>query len=114
MLNDPMRQPRDWFERLLWLHGRKFWIALFAGVSAFVVTVVGMWIAARVPVETGRTVHAIVEAYLWTSAGMVGVYSGTNAVVERAHAGRGMTTTSTQTQTATSRSSGTVAPPEGE
>lgn len=92
MLNDPMRQPRNAFERLLWLHGRKFWIALFAGVSACVVTLVGMWITARVGVETGRTVDAIVEAYLWTSAGMVGVYSGTNAVVERAHAGKPPTT----------------------
>lgn len=86
MIRDEERKSRNWFERLLALHGRKFYIALFAGVSAFAVTLIGIWVTARVSVETGRTVEAIVNGYLWTSAGMVGVYSGSNTLVERAHA----------------------------
>lgn len=108
-IQDAERRPRNALERILWLHGRKFYIAVFAGVSAFVVSILGMWIVARTSPETGRIVEQIVAGYLWTSAGMVGVYSGTNAVVERAHANKG-----TAAHTQSSRPSGTVPPPEGE
>lgn len=107
MLNDAERRPRNWLERWLWLHGRKYAVAVFAGVSAFIVSILGMWIVARTSPETGRIVEAIVAGYLWTSAGMVGVYSGTNAVVERAHANKGTTT-----HTQSNRPSGTVVTPD--
>ena len=106
-VTDGEKAPRNWFERLLALHGRKFWIAFFAGVSAFVVTLIGIWVTARVSVDTGRTVEQIVNGYLWTSAGMVGVYSGSNTLVERAHA-------KAHTNGTPPRQSGTVHPPETE
>ena len=85
-MTDGEKAPRNWFERLLALHGRKFWIA-------------------RVSVDTGRTVEQIVNGYLWTSAGMVGVYSGSNTLVERAHA-------KAATNGALPRQSGSVRPNE--
>lgn len=107
MIRDEERKPRTAFERLLFLHGRKFYLAFFAGVSAFVVTLVGIWVTARVAPETGRIVEAIVNGYLWTSAGMVGVYSGSNTLVERAHARAGTN------GTAPPRASGSVQSGEG-
>lgn len=107
MATDPLRLPRNGFERILWLHGRKFWLALFAGVSSFTVTVAGMWIAARVAPETARVVEAIVSAYLLSAAGMVTAYSASNAVVERAHAKHGTG------EPPAPRMSGVVAPVEG-
>jgi hypothetical protein len=82
----PARQPRNWFERLLWLHGRKFWMALFAGVSSFLVVVLGIWVAARTTPETGRIVEQLVSGYLFAAAGLVTAYTTGNAIVERAHA----------------------------
>ena len=109
---DTSRIPRNWLERWLWLHGRKYAIAVFAGVSAFAIALVGMWIVARTNPETGRIVEQIVSGYLWTSAGMVGVYSGSNAVIERAHAHQGTTTTTSTSTTSAPRQSGTVKEPD--
>jgi hypothetical protein len=84
-------QPRNWFERLLFLHGRKFYLAMFGGASSFVLAGAGMWIAARVTPDTARIVESIVSAYMLSAAAMVTAYSATNAAVDWGHAKHGAT-----------------------
>lgn len=76
-----------WLALVVDRYGRKYSLALFAGVSSFVVVAGGMWIVARVAPDTGRIVEGLVSAYLLSAAGMVTAYTAGNAVVERAHAG---------------------------
>ena len=88
------RLPRNWFERLLWLHGRKFYLAMYAGASTLLVAVSGMACVALLgrfdasSVEFARVVEAIVTAYFFSVASIVTAYSASNAAVERAHAKR--------------------------
>ena len=75
-----------WLDYAVSKWGRKYSLAIFAGASSFLIVVAGMWVAARVAIETARVVEQLVSAYLLSAAGMVGAYSASNAVVERAHA----------------------------
>jgi hypothetical protein len=99
------RLPRNFLERILWLHGRKFWMAFFAGVSSFVIAIAGMWIVARTAPETARIVEQIVSGYLFAAAGLVTAYTAGNAVVERAHSGN---SAAAPNPASTPRASGTV------
>jgi hypothetical protein len=80
------RRPRNVVERMVWLYGRKFWLAFFAGVSSCGVVLVCIWVVARTAPETGRIIEQIVSAYLLAASAVVTAYSATNAVIERAHA----------------------------
>lgn len=102
------RLPRNGFERLLWLYGRKFWVALFAGVSSFVVGVVAIWIAARTAPATASIVQGIATAYFLAAGAMVGAYTAGNAVVERAHAVHGPAGAPVAALERTARASGAV------
>lgn len=75
-----------WIEVAVNQYGRKFAVTLFAGFSGFLVAVLGVWVIARVGVETARVVEQVVNGYLLAAAGLVTAYSASNAVVERAHA----------------------------
>lgn len=92
--DESLRQPTNPFERLLWLHGRKFYLAFFAGSSQFLVTIlaiVAIWVVAGTdapPEMVGRLIVEIVRDYLFSSAGIVLTYTGGNTLVERAHAQR--------------------------
>jgi hypothetical protein len=83
------QRPQNIVERMLFLFGRKFWLAFFAGVSSFFFVVVCVWIVARTAPETGRIIEQIVSAYLLAASAVVTAYSATNAVIERAHANGG-------------------------
>jgi hypothetical protein len=75
-----------WLDYSVSKWGRKYTLAIFAGASSFLIVIAGMWASARVGVETARILEQLVSAYLLSAAGMVGAYSASNAVVERAHA----------------------------
>ena len=80
------KDPQNYIERLIWLHGRKFYLAFFAGASCFVAFVAVAWIAARTSPEKARILTDFAGEYFFYAASMVTVYSGTNAVIERFHA----------------------------
>lgn len=86
MIRDDERRPRNFVERMVWLHGRSFWLAFFAGISAFVLVVAGVWIAARTDPEKGRIVSDLVNDYLLAAFGFVLAYVGKNGWVESVHA----------------------------
>lgn len=89
--------------------GRKFLLAWFAGTSSFLIAAAGMWITARVGVETARIISDMVADYLLAAAGLVTAYSASNTVIERAHAMKGTTPPG-----APPRQSGTISQPDGE
>lgn len=93
--------------------GRKFALSIFAGASSFIVTVAGLWIAARVTPETATIIERLVGGYLFAAAGMVTAYAGTNAWVENAHARAG-TATPKAPPSQSGRASGTVQGAESE
>lgn len=78
----------SWFDYAVSKWGRKYTLAIFAGVSAFVATLLAVWVVARVSVETARIVEQLVSGYIYSAVGMVGAYTAGNAIVERAHAGK--------------------------
>jgi hypothetical protein len=101
------RAPQNYVERMVWLWGRKFWLAFFAGSSSFVAFVIGVWIVARVPnVDRARLIESMVGAYFLAAAAVIAAYSGANAIIERAHAGKDAQPPK--------RQSGTVTTPETE
>lgn len=77
-----------WFDYAVSKWGRKYTLSIFAGTSAFAVTLIAMWVTARVSVESARIVEQLVSGYIYASVGMVGAYTAGNVVVERAHANK--------------------------
>lgn len=77
-----------WIDVAVAKYGRKYSIALFAGLAAFVATILAMWIVARTSTATGDIVKDILAAYLLSTTALVGAYTTGNTMVERAHAGQ--------------------------
>ena len=90
--------------------GRKMALAALAGVTIFAVTIVGLWIVARVIPDTGEIVADIVKAYLLAAPGIVTAYAVSNAYTEGQHAKAG----TAQPKAPPSRPSGTVHTPDGQ
>lgn len=86
MIQDAERRPRNFVERLIWLHGRAFYLAFFAGGSAFIVIVAAVWVAARTDAERGRIIADLANDYLLAAFGFVLAYMGKNGWVETVHA----------------------------
>lgn len=93
--------------------GRKYSLSIFAGMSSFLVTVIGLWIAARTAPATATIIERLVSGYLFAAAAVVTGYAGTNAFIESAHAKAG-TATAKAPPSASGRASGTVTTPESE
>jgi hypothetical protein len=89
--------------------GRKFALSIFAGGSAFLVTVAGLWITARVSAETGEIVADVVKAYLLAAPVLAGAYAASNSYVEGQHAKAGTATA----KAPPSRASGSIPPNDG-
>lgn len=92
--------------------GRKYSLAVFAGVSSLVITSIGLWIAARTQPATAAIVERIVSGYLMAAAGMVTAYAASNSYVEATHAKAGSAQAKAP-PSAFARASGTIPEPEG-
>lgn len=82
--------PRNWWERVLRLHGRKFWLAFFAGTSSFVVCITGLMLAKFVEVEMARVIESMMADYLLAATGIVTAFSASSAAVERSANNNGL------------------------
>ena len=85
---------------MIWLYGRKFWIGFFAGSSAFVASVFGVWVVARTAAETATIVAGIVQGYFVAAGVIAGGYYASNAFIEAKGIANG------NTHTASARQSG--------
>jgi hypothetical protein len=91
-----------WLDYAVAKFGRKWTLAMFAGATSFLATVLAFWIVARTSDATGRLVVDILRDYLLAAAGFTGIYTTGNTMVEKAHASTGRP----------DRPSGTVPPVE--
>jgi hypothetical protein len=101
---------RGYLESLVSKFGRKYTLSIMAGSSAFLVTVAGLWITARVGPQTGEIVADVVKAYLLAAPVIAGAYAASNGLVEMSHAKAGSATPKAA-PSQTARASGTVQQP---
>lgn len=81
------RRPRNYFERLVWLHGRKWYMGWFAGASSFLLALISVWVVARIPdMDRAGLIGDLVKAYFLAAGALVGIYSGSNLMIETKHA----------------------------
>lgn len=79
-----VRLPRNAFERILFLHGRRFWLCTVAGVTIFVVgtlSVLLVW-ALEAKVETARLIVEICIAYFAAAVAVVTVFTTGNTATD--------------------------------
>lgn len=127
MTGDPeierQRLPQNWWERVLWLHGRRFWLATVAGVTIFVVALECIWLIATIPsVDRARLILEGMGDYFIAAVSIISVFSGLNTATDWIQRpGKTTTTTTTTAQpnaprasAPSPRESGTVQPPAGE
>ncbi|HET6495485.1 MAG TPA: hypothetical protein VM285_09410 [Polyangia bacterium] len=79
------RDPENYFERMVWLYGRKFWVAFFAGSSSFLVATGGIWVIARTSPDTGTIIAGVVAGYFTAAGFIAGGYYASNAYIERGY-----------------------------
>lgn len=104
------KRPRNWFERMLWLYGRTFWVVFWAGASSFIVVVACIWVIARVSDKRGDLINDLCQAYLLGTFGFALTYAGKNGLVEAVHAKKGTAAHTQSSDPAPKRPSGNAVP----